>query len=139
MGAWANERNIPGETVETRMPRILLIDDSQLLCEGVERALRSKRIKCVSTTSAAEALELVDRLDFDAVITDLQMPEMSGDELMRRLYKVVPKLPCLVLTGNATRDTVLMLRDLPNLAGILTKPWDRDRLLERLAAVLASR
>jgi FixJ family two-component response regulator len=60
------------------------------------------------------------------------MPTMHGDEFVRRMQDVAPEVPCIILTGNATREHVVQLMKQPNVARILTKPWDRARLVDAI-------
>ncbi len=93
----------------------------------------------VTTNSGHDALALIQRETFDVVMTDVMMPAMGGEELLQRLGKLDPKMPCIVLTGNAKMDEVRRLAKAPNVAGILVKPWDRNRLLDTLKSAMARR
>ena len=117
--------------------RILLVEDDELLGDGIENALT--RAHCVvewvrTGPLAAAALE---HGDFDAVVLDLGLPGMDGLEVMRRARAAGTKTPVLILSA---RDAVEQ-----RIAGLdagaddyLTKPFDVDELLARLR-VLARR
>ncbi len=136
------DRSAPTQSPERprkdRRKKILLVDDSVLICNALRRELRPTGIETVTTESGWTALSLVEQDRFDAALVDLMMPAMSGEELLRRLLERAPKLPCIILTGNATKDLVVKLAKAPNVVGILTKPWDHDRLLETLAKAFES-
>lgn len=123
-------------TTEQRK-RVLVVDDSTFVCNALKRELRSAHIEAVATDSGWNALKLVEQGGFDAVLVDLAMPAMSGDELIRRLQQCASSVPCFVLTGNATKEIVVSLSKEPNFAGILTKPWDRDRLIAVIKDAIA--
>jgi DNA-binding NtrC family response regulator len=121
------------------MPKILVVDDAKFLGEGLKRMLRSRGFEAVSTHDGRRALHLVRNDEFDAVITDLMMPDLPGEDLVTQLKENFPQLPCIVMTGHATRDCVLRLAREPNVAGILVKPLNYDRLFATLAKILDRR
>lgn len=127
--------NTPAQTRR----KILVVDDSTQIGNALKRELRPANIETVSTDSGWTALNLIEQARFDAVLVDLMMPAMSGEELIGRLQECAPTLPCIILTGNATKDRVVALSKEPNVVGILTKPWDHERLTSAIAAAVAKR
>ena len=119
--------------------KILLVDDSAFMCNALKRELRSDDIEAVAAASGHEALALVSREKFDVVITDVMMPEMGGEELIQRLGKLAPGLPCIALTGNAEMDEVRRITKAPNFAGILVKPWDKSKMMDTIRVALDQR
>ena len=117
--------------------RVLVVDDSVFVCNAVRRELRAAGVEAAATNSGYTALNLVRDGHYDVLLIDLMMPAMSGEELVRRLQQCVPALPCIILTGNATKERVLSLTREPNVAGIVTKPWDRERLIATINAAIA--
>ena len=118
--------------------KILVVDDSTLVCNSIKRELRSAGIETIATESGWTALNLVEQVHFDAVLVDLMMPAMTGEELVARLQECAPTLPCIILTGNATKGRVVTLSREPNVVGIMTKPWDRDRLIATITSAFAT-
>jgi len=118
------------------MPKILIVDDARFLGEGLKRILRIKGFEAVSIDDGRRVLDIVRTGKFDAVITDLRMPQMPGEDLITRLKEGFPNLPCIVMTGHATRDCVLRLAREPNVAGILVKPLNYERLFTTLSQAL---
>src|SRR3989304_4590686 len=64
----------------------------------------------VSAESGSEALSLFFRGDFDLVITDVRMPGLSGIELLRRIRKMAPDLPAIVITAFGDMETAMEAR-----------------------------
>ncbi|MEE9296941.1 MAG: HD domain-containing phosphohydrolase, partial [Phycisphaerae bacterium] len=124
---------------EARKPKVLVVDDSNMLCNALQRELRMSGFDALTTNSGHDALALIQRDTFDVVITDVMMPAMGGEELLQRLGKLAPKLPCIVLTGNAKMDEVRRIAKGPNVAAILVKPWDKRRLMDTLKSAMARR
>ena len=87
--------------------RIIVIDDEQEVCDLVSMALERQGASVVACTSANKALELIATEDFDAVLTDLGMPEMPGTEVCERVAGINPSLPVAVLTGQGSMEMAI--------------------------------
>jgi len=88
-------------------PRVLLVDDNQLVLQSLERVLRRLGYEVTSTTSPVAALERLvggDR-DFAALVLDVEMVEMRGPDLVARLELAGVVLPIVFLTGGAFPTT----------------------------------
>ncbi len=79
--------------------RILLVDDDRALCETLAIGLRKRDFAVTWKTSVEEALDTIDREDFDVVVTDLNMQGTSGLELCERVTAARRDLPVVVLTA----------------------------------------
>jgi two-component system, NtrC family, response regulator HydG len=86
---------------------ILVVDDEQETCDLLEMALGRHGFKVTPSTNAARALELVAEQDFDVVLTDLSMPEMSGLDLCERVLGTRPDMPVVVITGQGSLETAI--------------------------------
>jgi PAS domain S-box-containing protein len=85
-----------------RGERILYIDDEEAIVELASRLLERLGYEVTVCTDAASALDVFRSrpLEFDAVVTDLAMPGMSGIDLARALHAVEPDMPVLMTSGN---------------------------------------
>jgi CheY-like chemotaxis protein len=117
--------------------KMLVVDDSVFLCNALKRELHADGIEVVATQSGWTALGLLEKTHFDAILVDLMMPAMPGEELVARLEQLVPTIPCIILTGNATRERVAALARRPNIAAIPVKPWEHDRLISTITSAIA--
>ena len=80
--------------------RVLVVDDEETIRRFVERVLNDAGYATKAAGSGAEALQIGSTPGaFDILVTDLMMPEMSGDELARRMRLTEPGLKVLYLTG----------------------------------------
>jgi len=86
-----------------RRRRILAVDDDPMICEVISTYLSEGGFSVELAASGKEALEKFSTGDFDLVLTDFAMPEMTGDTLARELKKVKPGVPVLLLTGFSER------------------------------------
>lgn len=79
--------------------RILAVDDEPAACKLLSLVLAPPAFHCTAASSGEEALEALHRDHFDAVISDLHMPGISGMELLAEVRHLHPHLPFLVTTG----------------------------------------
>lgn len=86
---------------------ILVVDDEQETCDLLEMSLGRHGFKVTTSTNAQGALELVAEHDFDVVLTDLQMPSMSGLDLCERVLGTRPDMPVVVITGQGSLETAI--------------------------------
>jgi CheY-like chemotaxis protein len=87
------------------MPKVaLVVDDSMLIRYTVCRSLEERGFTVESATNGAEAVQILERIHPDVVVTDMQMPKMSGSELITYLKKN-PKtagIPIIIVAGRAS-------------------------------------
>jgi CheY-like chemotaxis protein len=83
---------------------ILIVDDEAAVLSFVERVLSDAGYKTTVASDGPEAIKAAEQLGkFDVLVTDVMMPQMTGDELARRLRQNEPKLKVLYLTGYSDR------------------------------------
>ncbi|MGQ9532166.1 MAG: sigma-54-dependent transcriptional regulator [Desulfotomaculales bacterium] len=107
--------------------KIVIIDDEEHMCWALERAMRQEGYQAFTATSGRKGLELVRREAPSLVILDLKMPEMDGLEVLRRLRKMNPKLPVIMITAYGTIQTAIEAMKL-GAVDYITKPFDLDEL-----------
>lgn len=109
---------------------ILVADDNHEIRNFLEEALiKLGNYKVKSVGDGLSALSLVQELNPNLIITDQQMPNLSGVELVRRLRKDYPFLPVILMTGESSEAlAVSALR--VGVTDYLTKPFDPDQLLD---------
>ncbi len=89
--------------METKKPKVLLVDDCLVTREMVRRLLEDGGFAVTPAGSAAEALRVLGEQPFDCVVTDIEMPEMDGLELTRHLRQSARFAPLPVVVVS-TRD-----------------------------------
>ena len=83
---------------------LLIVDDEEPVVKFVDRVLREAGYKTVTASNGPEAIETAKRIGpLGALVTDVMMPGMSGDELARLLRQTEPSLKVLYLTGYSDR------------------------------------
>lgn len=82
--------------------KILVIDDDATVLEISEFHLKSEGYEVVTTAHSLEGARLAETGAFDLVLTDLQMPELDGIDLVKRLQESVPHLPIIMISGHGS-------------------------------------
>jgi len=83
-----------------RKPTILCVDDEVNVLTGREFLLRQHGYDVVISTSGLESLDLLESLEFDAVILDYRMPEMMGDTVAQLMKQLRPDVPIMMLSAH---------------------------------------
>ncbi len=103
---------------------VLLVDDDPALLGTLGRVLKSTGHRILMAESPAEALKLLDAGGVDLLLTDLDMPQMSGVELLARVRRSHPDVVRMLLTGGATLDSALRAINDGGVHKYLTKPTE---------------
>lgn len=111
------------------MIQVLLVDDHPMVGEGTKIILeKENKIKVTFETSATKVLERVSSEVFDVLIFDLQMPELNGIELTKKVLKVNPNLNILIYTGfDIIPQLALILES--GAVGFVSKTATKDQLI----------
>jgi CheY-like chemotaxis protein len=130
---------VGGSRTHAEPPVVLYIEDSLSSLALVERLLGRGRVTLLTAADGATGLEQARRTPPDVVLLDLRLPDMPGEEVLRRL-RAVPETratPVVVITADASPARVEALQRAGILA-YLVKPIDVNRLLALLNQALAS-
>ena len=118
--------------------KVLIVDDNSDLLKLMTIRLRPLHMEIRTASSAEEALSILAVWAPDLVITDLQMPGMTGMELFHYLHAENPLLPVIILTAHGTiPDAVEATQS--GVASFLTKPFDSDELVDHIQNALTNR
>ena len=115
--------------------RILLIEDDEAAARGLELLLTAQGLSVFTTGLGEEGVDLGRIYDYDLILLDLNLPDMSGLEVLRALRVAKVETPVLILTGTSAVETKVK-----TLGGgaddYLTKPYHRDELVARIHAIV---
>lgn len=117
------------------MARVLVIDDEQTVRELVLEILAEAGCESESASTSDEALAALDARDFDLVISDMFMKELSGLELLGEARRRRPGTAVVLVTGHAAHATVSDALD-AGADGLVMKPFSHAELLRTLAGAL---
>lgn len=118
-----------------RPPRVLVVDDEQVILYTVSDALRRAGYEVIGAASAEEALKLIQDNPPDIALLDVSMPGMSGIDLSRRL-RAETEVPFLFLSAFGDRDIVKLATENGAL-GYLVKPVLPQQIVPSIDAGLA--
>ena len=85
-------------------PKVLIVDDDTMLCTSLKGCLGNKHYEILTANSGKEAIELFATCDFDLVLLDVVMPEMSGYKVMEHIHEYKPDTAVILMTGYAPVD-----------------------------------
>ena len=115
--------------------RILLVEDDPAVSHSIALMLRSDAVTVDMTDLGQDAIELARYSDYDLILLDLNLPDLSGYEVLRALRVARVNTPVLILSGlTATANKVQGLAF--GADDYLTKPFHKDELLARVQAVV---
>ncbi len=115
--------------------RVLLIEDDSATAQSIELMLRSETFNIYTTDLGEEGIDLGKIYDYDIILLDLNLPDMSGFDVLRKLRVSKVKTPILILSGLAgTEDKIKGLGF--GADDYMTKPFHKDELVARITAIV---
>ncbi len=118
--------------------KILIVDDEMVVRDSLGKWFATEGYEIHTVASAREALEAMQKDDYDTALIDIKMPGMDGMELQERLREIDPEMPLIIMTGYASVETAV--RALKRGAyDYITKPFDPDELVHLVSNALEHR
>ncbi|CAL4868920.1 MULTISPECIES: response regulator transcription factor CtrA [Asticcacaulis] len=115
--------------------RVLLIEDDSATAQSIELMLKSEGFNVYTTDLGEEGIDLGKIYDYDLILLDLSLPDMSGLEVLRQLRVGKINTPIMILSGTSEIDT--KVKTLGSGADdYMTKPFHKDELIARIHAVV---
>ena len=115
--------------------RILLIEDDQAVAKGIEMILKAEGFNIYTTDLGEEGVDLGRIYDYDLILLDLNLPDISGLDVLRTLRVGRIGTPIMILSGSAEIDTKVKTLG-AGADDYLTKPFHREELVARIHAVV---
>ena len=119
--------------------RILLVDDEQFILEAVKIGLAHIDCEVITANDGVEALALMKANPADIIVSDMNMPNMSGQELLQHIADDYPETIRMVLTATAELSIILSAVNSGRIWGYMEKPWNNDQLLLTLDQAMTTR
>ncbi len=124
-------------TGDAKPVRVLIVDDDESHAEALADGLEMDGYRCRTVHSGSEAIRQLSEESFDAVLTDLVMPDLSGIEVLQEARRLQPDAVVLLVTGHESVKTAVdALRH--GAADYLTKPVDITEMRARVAMAVES-
>jgi DNA-binding response OmpR family regulator len=114
--------------------KVLLVDDDPLILEIVQRGLREDGYAVDVAASGAEGERFAGSTQYDAIVLDLVLPDISGFEIVERMRRNLSSVPVLMLTARQGTEAKIQGLD-AGADDYLTKPFDMGELKARLRAL----
>ena len=121
------------------MNRVLMVDDEIPVLSALKRALRlhfGDAIEFEQCSDPRLALERLQAVAFDVVISDLSMPHMDGLAFLNQVHEIQPHAVRMILSGNTEVQPILQSLNQVGVFRYITKPWALDKLTEHVLAAL---
>ena len=115
--------------------RVLLVEDDPTTAKSIEMMLRHANLNVYSTDLGEEGVDLAKLYDYDLMLLDLNLPDMTGLEVLRQLRLARVDTPILILTGADDTDSKLKGFGF-GADDYLTKPFHREELVARIHAII---
>lgn len=117
--------------------RILIIEDNEEILKALINFLRKKNYTVASATNGLDGLKLYESTadDFDLVITDLIMPNISGVAVIAIIKKKNPNIPVIAITGYGEQPEALAREAQANI--IMGKPFKLNKLIKNIQKLLS--
>ncbi len=111
------------------MGTILIIDDDDQLRESFRKLLTEEGYCCISAASGEEGVGIVENKTPDLVVLDMRLPGINGFETFKRIHKIEPKLPVIMMTAYGTTETAIEATKMGAFDYIL-KPFEVPEILK---------
>jgi two-component system cell cycle response regulator CtrA len=115
--------------------RVLLIEDDSATAQSIELMLKSESFNVYTTDLGEEGIDLGKIYDYDIILLDLNLPDMSGFDVLRKLRVSKVKTPILILSGLAGIDDKIKGLGF-GADDYMTKPFHKDELVARIHAIV---
>lgn len=117
---------------------ILIVDDEEIIRESLSFILKKEGYRVQEAPNGKVALEMIKKDAFDLVLTDLEMPEMKGVELLEQVSQIRPEIFVVIITAYGSIDTAIAALRMGAMDYIL-KPIEFDELLVKVRRLLNDR
>ncbi|MFH1537549.1 MAG: response regulator [bacterium] len=118
--------------------RVLIVDDEDRFRATTAAILEKRGFRVRAVAGGPEAIEEIEKNNFDVVILDVKMPGMDGNEALREIKRIRPEIEVIMLTGHGTPDSALAgLQD--GVFDYLSKPCDLEMLASKIRDAFAKK
>lgn len=122
--------NAPDSNAARASWPLLVVDDEEVVLAAVGEMLRREGYEVLGCTDAAEALAALGRQRFAVIVSDYQMPVLTGVELLAQARRLQPQAARVLVTAAMSVERMTEAINESEVCRILVKPWTRDQLLE---------
>jgi len=121
--------NPPAVSLEPTLHRILVVDDEEIVLVALRETLRREGYQVVTALNAIQALELLKQGAFSVILTDQQMPQLTGLEFLAQVKQIQPDATRILITAVLSLNTIIDAINKGEIYRFIVKPWLREELL----------
>ena len=110
-------------------PGILIVDDEEIVLAALRETLRREGYDLTTTSNPIAALELLGQKEFAVILTDQQMPQLTGLEFLAQAKSIQPDATRILITAVLSLNTVIDSINKGEIYRFIVKPWLREELL----------
>jgi DNA-binding NtrC family response regulator len=118
--------------------KVLLIDDEVEFLEALSERMEIRGMDVTTAENAKAAVSAINSGDFDAIVLDLQMPDMNGIDMLKVIRETNPDMQVILLTGQATLEAGIQAMKLGAM-DFMEKPADIDALTDKIKKAQAKK
>ena len=118
---------------------IIIIDDEEDLVANLRDILAEKGYLVENAFDGKSGLELCRQKKFDVALVDINLPDIPGNEIVRKIAKVSPKTECILITGYASLEGAIEAVRQKEVVAYETKPLEIDRIIAFLGEIIKRR
>ncbi|MEZ7198711.1 response regulator [Pseudodesulfovibrio karagichevae] len=118
--------------------KVLLIDDEVEFLEALSERMEIRGMDVTTAENAGAAVSAINSGDFDAIVLDLQMPDMNGIDMLKIIRKTNPDMQVILLTGQATLEAGIQAMKLGAM-DFMEKPADIEALTDKIKKAQAKK
>lgn len=113
---------------------ILIVDDDDSFLNIYKKIFTRKKYNVITTNSANQAIEIVKNNEFDILITDMYMPELTGIDLIKKVKQLAPNIEIILVTGNGSiENAVKAIKE--GAYTYIEKPIDFEELFSNISKI----
>ncbi|MBN2494063.1 MAG: response regulator [Deltaproteobacteria bacterium] len=116
-------------------PRLLVVDDEEVVCKSCSRIFSGKGYKVETSTSSTDGLRMATSSDYDAILLDIKMPGMDGLEFLEKFREDKPDVPVIMITGYSSVPTAAAAMRL-GAVDYIPKPFSPEELTGAVGRLL---
>lgn len=117
------------DSIPANSYRILVVDDEEIVLVAIRDTLRREGYQVVTASNAMQALEILQREKFAAILTDQMMPMLTGLEFLSQVKQIQPDATRILITAVLNLSTVIDAINKGEIYRFIVKPWLREELL----------
>ena len=134
-GCADGSRDHRGNRIKGCPMRVLLIEDEPTTAKAIDTMLTTEGFNVYTTDLGEEGLDLGKLYDYDIILLDLNLPDMHGYDVLKKLRTAKVQTPVLILSGISEMDSKVRSFGF-GADDYVTKPFHRDELVARIHAVV---